>query len=212
MKNYVLIIVLCITALSLWAEAADPLEGYLASPGAQSFGEAVDYLNTVAENSDNEVLCRIQMLYIMNLESERLIDGLLAESDSLNASQRFNLGNVLMGMEKLDQAVAIYEAINRDYPNWSCPWRHKGEAYYKMGEYEEAAASLTQAIATNRDHVDAYIWMAYALNEMGQYAEALQNLEYALSLNPEDGGEHEDEEIADEQIQALLQELRERLQ
>lgn len=209
MKNFVMIIALCLTALSLWAEAADPLEGYLASPGAESFGEAVDYLNTVAQSSDNEVLCRIQMLYIMNLESERLIDGLLAEADSLQAGQRFNLANVLLGMEKLDQAVALYDAINRDYPNWSCPWRHKGEAYYKMGEYEEAVAALTQAIATNVNHADAYIWMAYALNELGQYAQALENLEHGLSLSPEDS---EDSAIPDQQIQALLQELRQRLQ
>ena len=209
MKNFVMIIALCLTALSLWAEAADPLEGYLASPGAESFGEAVDYLNTVAQSSDNEVLCRIQMLYIMNLESERLIDGLLAEADSLQAGQRFNLANVLLGMEKLDQAVALYDAINRDYPNWSCPWRHKGEAYYKMGEYEEAVAALTQAIATNVNHADAYIWMAYALNELGQYAQALENLEHGLSLSPE---ESEDGAIPDQQIQALLQELHQRLQ
>jgi len=205
-------ICLFLTALALCAEATSPLDDYIDAPDAASFEEAISYLNETAAVPAQEVLSRIQKLYVLNLETERVIDGLLAEADSLPAGQRFSLGNVLMGMEKLDQAVALYDAINRDYPNWSCPWRHKGEAYYKMGEYEEAVAALTQAIATNRDHVDAYIWMAYALNELGQYAQALENLEHALSLDPDDGGEHEDEAIPDEQVQALLQELRQRLQ
>ncbi|HOH46255.1 MAG TPA: tetratricopeptide repeat protein [Candidatus Cloacimonadota bacterium] len=212
MKRCILMICLFLTALALCAEATSPLDDYIDAPDAASFEEAISYLNETAAVPAQEVLSRIQKLYVLNLETERVIDGLLAEADSLPAGQRFSLGNVLMGMEKLDQAVALYDAINRDYPNWSCPWRHKGEAYYKMGEYEEAVAALTQAIATNRDHVDAYIWMAYALNELGQYAQALENLEHALSLDPDDGGEHEDEAIPDEQVQALLQELRQRLQ
>lgn len=209
MKNFVMIIALCLTALSLSASANGSLDDYLENPSPSSFEEAVSYLNANAATPENAVLSQIQMLYILNLESERLIDGLLAEADSLQAGQRFNLANVLLGMEKLDQAVALYDAINRDYPNWSCPWRHKGEAYYKMGEYEEAVAALTQAIATNVNHADAYIWMAYALNELGQYAQALENLEHGLSLSPEDS---EDSAIPDQQIQALLQELRQRLQ
>lgn len=212
MKNLIIVLILSLSSVLIFAQGQNPVNAYLSNPGNAAFEAAVQSLCDGISEGENPSRSKIYLLYVLNIESERLIDELMVTVDSLAASDRFTIGNVLMGMEKLDQAVAVYDAINRDFPNWSCPWRHKGEAYYKMGEYEEAVVSLTQAIATNENHVDAYIWMAYALNELGMYEQALTNLERALSLSPDDGGEHQDEEIPQEQIQALLQELRDRVQ
>jgi tetratricopeptide (TPR) repeat protein len=131
---------------------------------------------------------------------------LISKADSLAAGERFTLANILLGKEDYANAIPLYDALNRDYPNWSCPWRHKGEAYFNQKNYEAAVTSLQQAIATNTEHYDAYVWMAFSLNELGRYQEALTNLETAMTLSPTEE-ESEDEVLSPEQIQTLYKEL-----
>ena len=211
MKSVLSIIVALLLSGMLSAQEIHPFNIYMENPQAESFGDAVESLLADYDDAEKGVNTRAYMLLLLHRESERLIDELLAMEDSLAAGQRFTIANILLEVEKLDQATALYEGLNRDYPQWSCPWRHKGEAYYKMGEYEEAVMALQEAINTNEEHYDAYVWMAFALNELGFYEEALQHLERALELNPEEEADSQDEAIPTERIQALLQELRGRM-
>jgi tetratricopeptide (TPR) repeat protein len=102
--------------------------------------------------------------------------------------------------------IKIYDELNAESPGWSCPWRHKGQAFYNLKRYKEAASALTQAIETNREHYDAYIWMARTQYMLKKYQAALTNLEIALTLSPS-AEESPGETISEDSIKAFYREL-----
>lgn len=206
MKHIVLILITLGMAWTLFAADADPLESYLANPNPESFREAVEALTDSLLSAVNPNTSKAYLAYIAAEESTRLLDELQREIEELAAGQRFMLGNILLELDKLEDAVEVYDSLNEDYPNWSCPWRHKGEALFKAEDFEAAVEALAEAIQTNEEHYDAYVWMAMALKELGLYEDALANLDSALKLDP-NLEESEDDIISLDEVEALYQEL-----
>jgi len=206
MPKLLMIALLLVSFSILFAAEADPVQNYLRAPGLESFQAVLSHLNSQINAPESSFRARLYLSYICDKEAGRVLDGLVAEADSLAPGERFSLANYLLGKEDYESAVMLYNAINRDLPDWSCPWRHKGEALYRMGDYQASASSLFEAIATNADHYDAYIWMAKAQKELGLYQEALANLDKAKTLSPEEE-ESPDEEITQQEIDKLYEEL-----
>jgi len=189
----------------LYAET-NPLQDYFANPTAQSFATVwAFYADKLAEDS-TQINVRITMATLANIEANRLAQSILPGADTLSAGSKFQFANLLLAQNKYEDAIDLYEDLNLVYPTWSCPWRHKGEALYSLRRYKDAEMSLKQAIATNIEHYDAYVWMAKTQFQLKKYKAALTNLETALSLNPE-AEESSDEAISDESIRALHEEL-----
>ncbi|MDD2227868.1 MAG: tetratricopeptide repeat protein [Candidatus Cloacimonetes bacterium] len=208
MKNILIVSLLICLAAFAYAEAqSNSLNEYLNNPNAASYKLAVSTLCDNITKGENINQNKLNLAYITNHETSRLMEQLQADAKTLAAGERFMLGNILLSQEEYTKAIAIYDGLNKDYPNWSCPWRHNGEALYRLKQYDAAVIALQQAIDTKEDHYDAYVWMAMALKEQGNYKEALKNLETALTMSPETE-ESEDEAVSQEKIQALLKELR----
>jgi len=208
MKHILIVsLFLCLVAFAYAEAESNPLNDYLNNPTATTYKLAVSTLCDNIIKGENINHNKLNLAYITTYESSRLMEDLQVNADSLATGDRFMLANMLLGNEEYAKAVVLYDGLNRDYPNWSCPWRHNGEALYKLKQYDAAVTSLTQAIATNTEHYDAYIWMAKALKEQGKYKEALKNLEKAITLSPE-AEESEDQAVSQEEIKALLKELK----
>ncbi|MDD3235381.1 MAG: tetratricopeptide repeat protein [Candidatus Cloacimonetes bacterium] len=208
MKHILIVsLFLCLVAFAYAEAESNPLNDYLNNPTATTYKLAVSTLCDNITKGENINHNKLNLAYITTYESSRLMEDLQVNADSLATGDRFMLANMLLGNEEYAKAVVLYDGLNRDYPNWSCPWRHNGEALYKLKQYDAAVTSLTQAIATNTEHYDAYIWMAKALKEQGKYKEALKNLEKAITLSPE-AEESEDQAVSQEEIKALLKELK----
>jgi len=211
MKHLLLLsVALCISALMFAQTEATPLNTYLKNPGVANFSKAVTTLEQAINKGEKVNQSKLHLAYIAGYEADRLMEELIDNADSLAAGERFTLANILLGKEDYSRAIAVYNSLNREFPNWSCPWRHKGEAHYKQGNYNESVKALTESIRTKEDHYDAYIWMAFALNKLERYPEALQNLEIAMTLSPEEE-DSDDEEVSEEDIQKLYQELKNRV-
>ena len=212
MRQFFIISILLAGCVLLSANSAtDPVQAYLDAPDSASFQKAVSHLTTQLGAEGSNFRTRLYLHYLCDLEAERTMKALLADAADLAPGERFSLANYLLGKEEYQKAVSLYEGINKDYPTWSCPWRHKGEALYKMKDFAAAQTALTQAIATNENHYDAYIWMAKVQKELGLYREALTNLEKAMKLDP-NAEESDDEAISEDDIHKLHQELKARLQ
>jgi len=130
-----------------------------------------------------------------------------ADMDNLKPGERFALANLYLERDKYDDAISIYNLLNEATPKWSCPWRHKGEALYKSGNYDAAKKSLEMAIETNKEHYDAYLWYAKTLYELKDYKNALRALETAFDLTEELEDSEYDQVIPEEEINQLYQEL-----
>lgn len=206
MSRILMIIIILGLMLPLFAGGTDPVQRYLEFPGVDYFSEAVSSLADSLNTDSDPWTIKANLAYLANAEANRLLGELRANEEHLTAGQRFMVANMLLGMDKFDPAIELYEGLNKDYPTWSCPWRHKGEALYKQEDFEAATRALSQAIKTNEQHYDAYVWMAKAMKELGRYTEALFNLDKAKELDPNaEGGE--DETLSAEAVEALYQEL-----
>ncbi|HNX37332.1 MAG TPA: tetratricopeptide repeat protein [Candidatus Cloacimonadota bacterium] len=209
MKRAILFLVLFAVATVCMAQMTS-VQAYLDDPGRETFRVAVDSLTQAIQSGENPSQTKLYLMYILDNEVSLLKEDLLAGADSLDTGGRFSLGNVLLGMRDYTAAIKIYAGLNKDYPNWSCPWRHKGQALYEMKDYTEAERALFQAISTNEEHYDAYIWLAKTQKELGKYPQALENLEKARKLNP-NWEESEDNVFTQAEIDELTAELRSKL-
>ena len=202
----IIICLIVILGVGMLAAETNPLKDYFANPTVQSFAAAWDlYADKLAQDS-TQIIVRITLATLANIEASRLTQSILPGADTLSAGSKFQFANLLLAQNKYDDAIDLYEDLNLTYPTWSCPWRHKGEALYSLRRYKDAELSLKQAIATNIEHYDAYVWMAKTQFQLKKYKAALANLETALTLNPE-AEESPDETLSDESIRALHEEL-----
>lgn len=206
-----LMLCLMLSTLALLLAQETPVTEYFKNPGTESFRQAVDHLSESVIGGENPTQSKLYLMYILDQEKDRLKDELVAQADSLQAGTAFSLANVLLGMKDYGTCITLYDRLNKDYPNWSCPWRHKGQALYESKKYEAAEKALQEAIATNEEHWDAYIWLAKTQKELKKYDAALANLQKAEKLNPT-AEASEDAAFTPEDIAKLTAELRALLQ
>jgi len=187
----------------------NPIRGYLGDPNIKMFREAVNYLVEQDGGSEEDLKNQITLAFLANLEAKRIMELAVQRMEKLSAGERFSLGNLYLSRDDYAQSIKIYESLNKEFPKWSCPWRHKGEALYKMKDFKASAKALEMSIETNLEHVDAYIWYAFALNELKQYKKARTALEKAFELQgKEEEGSHFDEELPEAKINALYDQLK----
>ena len=212
MKSFIMALtVLCFSTAIFAAEVSDPVSEYLNNPDHTKFGMAVESALDSLAMSSNPNLHKLKLAYITEQEVSILLSDLQSSKAELTTGELFSLANLYLGRSEYGDAIALYDSLNSAYPNWSCPWRHKGEAYYRLKKYNEASTALQQAITTNVNHYDAYIWLALTQKELGQYSAALKNLDKARELSP-DAEQSEDKVLSQEQVQSLYQELQKLMQ
>jgi tetratricopeptide (TPR) repeat protein len=187
------ILILIIMLTSLWAGG---LQEYVEKPDFKNFLRTADSLNKV--NS------QIELAYLMNFELARQIAKLDSNFSELDLQAKFSLANLKLDMGKYEPAVAIYEKINQQFPKWSCPWRHKGEAFFKSGKLEKAEQALQKAIETRKQHYDAYVMLAEVQKEQNEYRQALETLQEGMKYKNKDIEEGEVDEL---EVDFLMLEL-----
>ena len=206
MKKFTFII-LGLLGFAFYYAQESPVTLYLQNQNLETYKQAVNYLIQIDKEGNSGMQAKLNLAYISNLESLRLMELAKADMDNLKPGERFALANLYLEMDKYDDAISIYNLLNETTPKWSCPWRHKGEALYKSGKYDAAKQSLEMAIETNKEHYDAYLWYAKTLYELKDYKNALRALETAFDLTEELEDSEYDQVIPEEEINQLYQEL-----
>ncbi len=200
------ILLISLIMVSILIAETNPVSEYVNSPSISTYISAVQYCNASLEKDPSQNNQKVLLANLAVMEANRLVDEISPVKDSLDAGGKFQFANLMLAIKNYPEAIGIYQQINTDVPAWSCPWRHKGEAYYRMGNFKDASIAFEHAIETNKEHYDAYIWLAKAQYELKKYKAALQNLEIALTLNPE-AEESPDEAISEDSIKALHETL-----
>ena len=206
MKKFTFIM-LGLLIVVLYCAQESPVTLYLQNQNLETYKQAVNYLIQIDKEGNSGMQAKLNLAYISNLESLRLMELAKADMDNLKPGERFAMANLYLERDKYDDAISIYNLLNEATPKWSCPWRHKGEALYKSGNYDAAKKSLEMAIETNKEHYDAYLWYAKTLYELKDYKNALRALETAFDLTEELEDSEYDQVIPEEEINQLYQEL-----
>lgn len=187
MKKVLIIALLCFTvviaAKEKETEEVNAFDRYMNEQTQESFLEAYNKYGKLASEGDQQA--RLMLAYLNLYELQRQIE-IMENQDSLHFKMKFSLANLLLEIGKFDRSIEIYTSINEQMPKWSCPWRHRGEAYFKSGKYEEAENALEKAIETRKTHYDAYVMLADVQNHMGNHKEALKTFEKGKEYRDKD--------------------------
>ena len=182
-KLFALALVLCLMAPALVAaqeKAPTPFQIYSKDQTPENFINAYNAYN--AQMKDTADYAAVAMLAYLNYyELDKNLDLLKEHLGELKNMQKFQYANILLELDRNEEAIAVYDMLNEASPKWSCPWRHKGEALFKMKNYSEAEKALLMAIETRKEHYDAYIWLAEVYRDWGKYEEGIKAINDGLA-------------------------------
>ena len=96
----------------------------------------------------------------------------------------YNLGLFYSRQNRLDEAIAHYQAAIRIAPDYYRPYNDLGNAYFNKGRFDEALHEYKTAIALKPDYAKPYNNIGIVYAKSGRYADAAQNFHKALELDP----------------------------
>jgi len=204
-KNQIILLVFFIAASLFGQHGSSDFEEYINYQKEPTIGnliKAVEYYNSQLEG-DSKYTAHLMLAHIFQNESQKNMNILDDDLDSLSTKTQFSYANLLLDIGQFEKSITVYDKLNDNFPKWSCPWRHKGEALYKLEKYEEAEIATIKAIEVREDHFDAYVQLARIQKKVGKYIDALQTLEKGLSYSESDP----EEEISNDEVKALYNEL-----
>jgi tetratricopeptide (TPR) repeat protein len=182
-----------------------PFQIYSKDQSQQNFINAYNEYNAQMKDTANYGAAAM-VAWLNYFELEKNLDLLKENAASLTNMNKFQYANILLELGRYDEAILLYEQLNEKTPKWSCPWRHKGTALWKKGEYEEAVTALKKAIETRKEHYDAYIVLAQVYKDMKQYKKGVRTLEEGLTYYGKDI-EDPEKELSNLDTQFLYLEL-----
>jgi tetratricopeptide (TPR) repeat protein len=204
-KKQIIIMVFFIVASLFGQHGSSDFEEYMNYQKEPTIGhliKAVKHYNAQLEG-DSKYTAHLMLAHIFHNEFQKNMDILDGDLDSLSTRTQFSYANLLLDIGQFEKSITIYDILNKNFPKWSCPWRHKGEALLKMEKYEKAEVATIKAIEVREDHFDAYVQLAVIQKDLGKYEEALRSLEKGLSYHDSDPKE----EVSDKEVEELYDEL-----
>jgi protein O-mannosyl-transferase len=100
------------------------------------------------------------------------------------------LGNVLLQMGRLSEAMEQYEQALRLKPDDADAHNNFGTALLRVGKVTEGIAQYGEALRIKPGYVEAHYNLANALSQVGKVAEALGQYEEALRFKPDHAPSH----------------------
>ncbi|MGA3035019.1 MAG: tetratricopeptide repeat protein [Terracidiphilus sp.] len=102
----------------------------------------------------------------------------------------FMLGEIALDKSDFDQAARQFEAERRINPDYALGYERLGDAYMHLDKLPEAQMALTKAITLDTDLTSAFVKMGMVLLRRQDPQTAIQYLQHAEQLNPDDFETH----------------------
>ncbi len=205
-RTIVILAALLFSGASAPAQPADPCMDYLRNPSPEGYRAARAHLDSVLSKNSGDRKALLYSAFVDQANLMAQIDRLYDLRDSLEGKQLFGLANLMLEMGDFRRSVDLYQRLNLQLPKWSCPWRHKGEALYRLGKLAEAEQALQKAVETRATHYDAWVWLARVQKDLGKRREALASIKKAFENKGKDS-ESPDQEVAAGEDVKLLEEI-----
>ena len=186
-----------------FAQTADPSLEYLKKPTPEGYRAARAHLDSTLSINSNDRKALLYSAFVDQANLAAQVDRLYALKDSLEGKHLFGLANLMLETGDFRRSVDLYRKLNAATPKWSCPWRHKGEALYKLGDLAESEQALLKAVETRPTHYDAWVWLARVQKDMGKLKEALASIKKAFENKGKDVEDPEQEVAAGEDVKLL---------
>ena len=116
---------------------------------------------------------------LVEVEKAVQYDPNYANAHVLQATLLYYAGRPHQGLERIQKAIKL----NPHHPyNYTF---HLGQAYYVLGQYEDAIKALKKGIKSNPSSERLHVWLAAAYAQNGSMKEADWEAVQVLSLNPD---------------------------
>ncbi len=101
-----------------------------------------------------------------------------------DAQAHFNLGSVLKGLGRFEEAIACFRKALQINPTYSEALNNMGNAQNDIGKLNEAVESFGRALEITPNSEIAHNNMGVALKQFGKTDEAVESFNCALKINP----------------------------
>lgn len=101
-----------------------------------------------------------------------------------DAEAHNDLGNALLDLGRLEEAVARYSRVIEINPNFAIAHNNLGSALRELGILDGAESSYRRALALKADYADAHNNLGTVLRLQKRFAEAAASGRMALTINP----------------------------
>lgn len=98
---------------------------------------------------------------------------------------RYNRAQVCVGLGLLNEALADYDSVIDDDPNYAEYYFDRGNLLRRIGRYEEAITDYQTAMRLSPPFAEVYYNRGDLLANRGDLAAALTDFEYVLELDPD---------------------------
>jgi tetratricopeptide (TPR) repeat protein len=100
---------------------------------------------------------------------------------------KYHLALMTQEVGDADAALALWRQLALEHPDFA-PGQHRlGDALLQAGDIDGASSAFDRVIQHAPDQADGYIGLADARLQAGEYARAVELLQVALRLEPNDG-------------------------
>jgi tetratricopeptide (TPR) repeat protein len=103
-----------------------------------------------------------------------------------DAPDLFSEATELIELGRLDEALAIFQALLKIDSNNATIWNNIGIILFRQGKYRDAVNAFGQATDTDPEFTNAWFNKSLPLVHLGKDTEALRALDKVLKLNPRD--------------------------
>jgi len=106
------------------------------------------------------------------------------EADDPAADALMMQGIAAMNGGDLRTALAAFDAVTRQVPDFAEGWNKRATVYYLMGRHDASVQDIARTLALEPRHFGAISGLGLIYTASGQDAEALRTFERALTIHP----------------------------
>ncbi|MFM2065950.1 MAG: hypothetical protein RLZZ584_859 [Pseudomonadota bacterium] len=100
------------------------------------------------------------------------------------ADAQYKLGVAQMTRGELDEAIATFDVLVRNRPDFAEAWNKRATAYFLRGDYERSLKDCDQVFKLNPRHFGALAGASQIHARLGRPEKALELFRRALAVNP----------------------------
>ena len=107
----------------------------------------------------------------------------------------------LMDAHQLDEAVTVFSDIIKRQPAFAEAWNKRATLYFMQGQFDLSLKDCDEVLKRNRNHFGALSGYGQIYIHKRDYRRAIQYLERALKVNPNQPGMADTIELLEEKLQ-----------
>ncbi len=110
--------------------------------------------------------------------------GLWFQSEDATVTRWMRKGNIALNQGRLDEALAAFERVVREAPEFAEGWNRRATLHYLMGSYAASVRDVERTLALEPRHFGALSGLGLINLRLGQNDQAIKAFREALKVNP----------------------------